>query len=329
MSDAGVRHAMPHRQLGSAGPRVSALGIGCMGMSQFYGPRDDAQSIRTLQAAIEAGVDFIDTADVYGAGHNERLVGGAIRGRRERVVLATKFGARPDQKEFRVDGQPQYAREACSASLQRLGVECIDLYLLPAPARSQGPDRRNGRRDGGAGEEGRGAIPGLVGSRPGHARARLPGPSHRSLAERVLDLDTRSLGGSASGLPPPGSRLCRFQPSRAGLSHRFDQESRGAPGRRPPPCFPPIPGRAPAAQSAHPRKIRVPGAREGLHARAAGACLARLARRGHRTDSRYASQRTPRRKHRRAVAAAECRRSGRDRPALRARRLLRQALSAV
>lgn len=130
MSSAPARHPMPHRQLGIAGPRVSALGLGCMGMSQFYGPRDDAQSIRTLQAAIEAGVNFIDTADVYGAGHNERLVGRAIRGRRERVVLATKFGARPDQKEFRVDARPQYAREACAASLQRLGVECIDLYYL-------------------------------------------------------------------------------------------------------------------------------------------------------------------------------------------------------
>jgi aryl-alcohol dehydrogenase-like predicted oxidoreductase len=101
-----------------------------MGMSQFYGPRDDAQSIRTLQEAVDRGVDFIDTADVYGAGHNESLIGKALRGRRDRVVLATKFGARPEQKDFRVDGRPQYVRDACAASLQRLGVDCIDLYYL-------------------------------------------------------------------------------------------------------------------------------------------------------------------------------------------------------
>lgn len=121
---------MRYRLLGATGPRVSALGLGCMGMSQHYGPRDDEQSIRTLQAAIDAGVDFIDTADVYGEGHNENLVGQAIRGRRERVVLATKFGARRGEKGFRVDGRPQYASEACTRSLQRLGVDCIDLYYL-------------------------------------------------------------------------------------------------------------------------------------------------------------------------------------------------------
>jgi aryl-alcohol dehydrogenase-like predicted oxidoreductase len=125
-----MNSAVPKRKLGTHGPRVSALGLGCMGMSQFYGPRDDAQSIRTLQAAMDAGVDFIDTADVYGMGHNETLIGQALRGRREAVVLATKFGARPEQKDFRVDGRPHYVREACSASLRRLGVDCIDLYYL-------------------------------------------------------------------------------------------------------------------------------------------------------------------------------------------------------
>jgi len=121
---------MTCRQLGAGGPRVSAIGLGCMGMSQFYGPRDDAQSLRTLQAAIDAGVNFIDTADVYGRGHNETLIAQALRGRRGQVVLATKFGARPDGAQFRVDGRAEYAREACDASLKRLGVELIDVYYL-------------------------------------------------------------------------------------------------------------------------------------------------------------------------------------------------------
>lgn len=118
------------RRIGRSGPVVSAIGLGCMGMSQFYGPTDDAQSLGTLQAAIDLGVDLIDTADVYGKGHNESLVGKAIRGRRDRVVLATKFGARPDKQQFRVDGRPEYVREACEASLARLAVEYIDLYYL-------------------------------------------------------------------------------------------------------------------------------------------------------------------------------------------------------
>lgn len=116
--------------LGASGPKVSKMGLGCMGMSQFYGPSEDDQSERTIRAAIDAGINFIDTADAYGAGHNERLIGRTIRGRRERVILATKFGARPDNATFRIDGRPEYARQACEASLQRLGIDCIDLYYL-------------------------------------------------------------------------------------------------------------------------------------------------------------------------------------------------------
>ncbi len=122
---------MQRRSLGESGLVVSALGLGCMGMSEFYGPGDEGESIRTIHRALELGVTFLDTADMYGNGENERLVGKAIRGRRDGVVLATKFGivrGSGDSSERRIDGHPAYVHSACDASLQRLGVDHIDLY---------------------------------------------------------------------------------------------------------------------------------------------------------------------------------------------------------
>jgi aryl-alcohol dehydrogenase-like predicted oxidoreductase len=112
------------------GLEVSELGLGCMGMSEFYGEADEAESIRTIHRALELGVTLLDTADMYGVGHNERLVGKAIADRRDQVVLATKFGnVRGDDGSFLgIDGTPDYVRGACEASLQRLGVDVIDLY---------------------------------------------------------------------------------------------------------------------------------------------------------------------------------------------------------
>jgi aryl-alcohol dehydrogenase-like predicted oxidoreductase len=122
---------METRALGTQGLRVSALGLGCMGMSAFYGDRDDEESIRTIHRALDLGVTFLDTSDMYGPHTNEELVGRAIAGRRDEVQLATKFGIMldPDDPSKRgVNGRPEYVREACEGSLRRLGVDHIDLY---------------------------------------------------------------------------------------------------------------------------------------------------------------------------------------------------------
>ena len=121
---------MDQRSLGRSGLSVSAIGLGCMGMSEFYGPSDDEQSLATLAAALDLGINFFDTADMYGVGHNERLLGRFLKGRRDSVVLATKFGnvRGPNGERLGVSGTPDYVRSACDASLERLGIDTIDLY---------------------------------------------------------------------------------------------------------------------------------------------------------------------------------------------------------
>jgi aryl-alcohol dehydrogenase-like predicted oxidoreductase len=122
---------MQTRTLGQNGPQVSAIGLGCMGMSDFYGGRDDAQSIATIHHALDCGLSLLDTADMYGPHTNEELVGKAIKGRREQVFLATKFGVQRDPSDPSkrgINGRPEYVRASCDGSLKRLGVDHIDLY---------------------------------------------------------------------------------------------------------------------------------------------------------------------------------------------------------
>ena len=118
---------MKMRRLGRNGPQVSAIGLGCMGMTPIYGTPDDAEVTATIHHAVDLGINFLDTSDAYASGKNEEVVGRAIKGKRDKFVLATKFGQKPWDNDRKIDSRPEYVVQACEASLKRLGVDVIDV----------------------------------------------------------------------------------------------------------------------------------------------------------------------------------------------------------
>ena len=151
---------MHTRTLGNSDLQVSAIGLGLMSMSGTYGKSDDAQSIDVIHRALDLGINFLDSSDMYGWGQNEELLGRALKGRRGQAMVTTKFGQvqSPDGKGNLVDGSPAYVQQACDASLKRLGVDVIDLYYQHR-VDPEGPDRGHGGRHGPADRAGQGALP--------------------------------------------------------------------------------------------------------------------------------------------------------------------------
>ena len=202
---------MQKRRLGRNGPEVSAIGLGCMGMSDFYAGGDEAESIATIHHALDCGVTFLDTADMYGVGENEKLIGRAIAKRRDEVFLATKFGnvRAPDGAFLGVDGRPDYVRAACDASLKRLGVEMIDLYYQHRVDPKTPIEETVGAMAELVGA-GKVRYLGLSEAAPATIAPRLRGASDRRAADRIFAMEPRARAGDPRRLPRARRRLRRL-----------------------------------------------------------------------------------------------------------------------
>lgn len=218
---------LEQRKLGD-GLRVSALGLGCMGMSEFYGQADEAEAVATIQRAIDLGVTFLDTADMYGVGRNEELVGRAIRDRRDAVVLATKFGnVRGEDGTFKgVCGRPDYVRSACEASLRRLGVETIDLYYQHRVDPDTPIEDTVGAMAGLV-REGKVRHLGLSEAAPATVR-RARRASDRGAADRIFAVEPRSRGRDPRHDARARHRLRAVQPARPRFPDRRDPAGGGS-----------------------------------------------------------------------------------------------------
>src|SRR5450830_831715 len=218
---------MDVRSLGTHGPTVSAMGLGCMGMSEFYGTRDDDESVLTIHAALDAGLDFLDTADMYGPYTNEELVGKAIADRRDKVVLATKFGIvrdPADPTKRGICGRPDYVRASCEGSLKRLGVETIDLYYLHRVDPATPIEDTVGAMAG-LGREGKVRWIGLSEAAPETLR-------RASRVHPIAALLAPRRSGRPARLPRARDRVRRLQPARARVPLASLPQPRGFPGRR-------------------------------------------------------------------------------------------------
>ena len=283
---------MQTRHLGSL--EVSALGLGCMGMSEFYGSGDEAESIATIHRALELGCNFLDTADMYGPFTNEVLVGKAIAGRRDEVVLATKFGneRREDGSWVGINGRPEYVRAACDASLSRLGPTtstCTTSTASTRPCRSRTPSARWPSWCRPA----RSATSACRRPRRATIRRAQRRAPHQRAADRVQPVHPRRRGRDPADSARARHRLRRLQPARPGHPDRLDQD-RGRPAART--TRGPAASRASLARTSTRTSAGAPRRRAGRAPRAAtpgpaGAGLGARARRGHRADPRHQAAR--------------------------------------